>query len=389
MDLLRRAQGIGSAVIFDVITHLTETFAFHLEEFKREQRAQEFEQEQLRLRQAAGHNVSDELDRFADLTEAEIKNLGRRQRAKVKGAEKAFDRSEQEMQEEERRRTLQAERAALIQVENQFLRQSLAGRAILQRDQERLEEGLRKVTRSAMSAALNRGETVDQARLAFKRAELAYRTDHGLEIAQELREINATTVDAVVTKDGDDKLSNPQIATPTTVAFMERLRNMYAESSQRKRTGYDLTKPKKPEASEKLPCPIAVPVGDLAQIMKEHVLAIQSDQPWLVAPEASILSGADQSSQQRDQRGSAEEELTKRQREISQKLKRNLELNLRNPSKQVERIRKQTQELPAYQMRDQIVATVRANQVTLISASTGKSFFSTREITDCVWRLTP
>jgi HrpA-like RNA helicase len=158
------------------------------------------------------------------------------------------------------------------------------------------------------------------------------------------------------------------------MAFMERLRSMYANAASGK-VGYDLSNPAEEDMQEKdkRPCPIAVPVGDLASIMEDHVLAVQKEQPWLVAPEARVPCLVDRVS---GQNGLELPALTERQKEISHKLQKDLAWSLKNPSKQVQRIREQTHQLPAYQMRNEIVATVNANQVTLISASTGKSKYS-------------
>ena len=80
-------------------------------------------------------------------------------------------------------------------------------------------------------------------------------------------------------------------------------------------------------------------------------------------------------------------DLTERQKDISWKLRRDLEKSLKNPSRQVKQIREQTHQLPAYQMRDEIVATIRTNQVTLILASTGNSIFMLWCIEDCALLL--
>ena len=377
VEMMRQAaENIGGPSIFESVSNISERLPDMLSDYNKEQRAKEFEETQRRLRHEAGHDMEE--DSF-ETTEGA--SLGRRQRAKLKGAEKAFDRGENEKQDEARRRKLQEDRIQRAKDEDKSIRQSFAEQAVLQREKQRQEEELREVSRSAMSASFNRGESVEEARAAAKKAEQKYRREHGMDLTDDQTGDSGSEDEEDQDDDVDsaeDRSEGPaSMATPHTLAFMDRLRSMYSDAANQK-GGYRLNDPAEDddnpsddESAEHAwrPCPIAAPVGDLAKILEEDVLAVQEQQPWLVAPEARVPHSSSHTS---IEHCSEPSEISQLQREISDKLQKELSLSLKKPSKKVQEIRRQNCQLPAFEMREHIVSTVRASQVTLISASTGR-----------------
>jgi hypothetical protein len=175
--------------------------------------------------------------------------------------------------------------------------------------------------------------------------------------------------------------SNPPQETPTTTAFMDRLRYMYNDSAQGKTTGaYSLVEAKQQVANEgerileakSRPRPVAVPVGDLAKVMEE-VIAVQNEQPWLVSEEARVPGAAS------DRDGKTFNQL-KRREEISKSLREALEQKYgtskgskksSNVSRPFQKMLAQRQRLPAYKMKEEIVSTIARSQITVIAGDTG------------------
>jgi RWD domain len=331
-ELVRHVrQTLGNASIFDVVTFLSSELPSLQEDFIKEQRTKEMAAEQIRMRREAGHVIDDDdYDPYA--------KVGRRQRQKLKAAAKAFDLPEQQKQAEMERIEREKARTERVQAENKNIRQSMAERAIAKREKERQEEEIDAVYRAAISEALNNGDSVEDAREAASKAKLKYMREHGLlledtsgpkgssfgdeedkngesDVSQENR--NTET-------DVEERKENIPYSTPSTAAFMERLRDMYAAAAKAKAEGkdpkvlktkgkkrqdqdldaYHLNPPKvnNEEAREVLdeglhfPRPVAVPVGELARVM-EDVIATQKDQPWLVASEARAPETVEQGSE--------------------------------------------------------------------------------------------
>ena len=165
---------------------------------------------------------------------------------------------------------------------------------------------------------------------------------------------------------------------------MDRLRQFYSNAAaQGKVSLSDLAKPVVQDGislnddpiKSNLHRPIAVPVGDIGTILNHHVLAMQQEQPWLVAGEARApLAVTAVASEQIQIPIDSSQNLSKRQKEISDSMKTAHDKSQKYPSKAVRYIRQQTRALPAFQMRNEVVSTVKQNQVTLISASTGTTY---------------
>ena len=167
--LISRAKDmIGEPVVFAMMEYLSEEVPVLYDDFVREQRAKEMAAEQVRMRTAAGHDIE-------KVIEAQYESggqLGRRQRAKLRAAEKAYDRDDQltkEALERERKRTERLERIA---VQDKHQRYTRAEQAILQREKDRIAEEAEKASRAAMNATFLRGESVEDAREAARKARI-------------------------------------------------------------------------------------------------------------------------------------------------------------------------------------------------------------------------
>jgi hypothetical protein len=188
------------------------------------------------------------------------------------------------------------------------------------------------------------------------------------------------------TVDTHDHVQPARAAPPRAVStpgdsqphFMDKLRTMQGQSnSAAKASGaYLLSAPKKSDNAsgaeqESLPCPVVVPVGELA-IAMEEVVEVQKNQPWLVSNEARVPGAASQP-----------EELNRvqldRQRHTSKQLRSELEqrwgsalegANLSAPpARAFQKMLAQRERLPAYVMKDHIIATIAKNQITVIAGT--------------------
>ena len=329
MELVRQVhQSLGAPAVFEIVNFLSTELLSLQETFMKEQNFKEMEAEQLRLRREAGHVLDDEVEMGE-----EGGTMGRRQRAKMRAAAKAFDRPDVAQQVEAERRERQSARIDRAKEEGktQNIRQSRAERAIEQREKERQDEEIKAVGRAAMNAAFIGGASVEEAREASEKAQMEYKHEHGL--IEKAPPIATNTVPSTVSdiidtansqtgasealgEEKDEEMGNEvPTATPTTAAFMERLREMYEAAAKEKAEGGKTSaqrpqKGKKPEqeleayhlnpAQEEVedekegeepdenirfPRPVAVPVGELKRVM-EDVIATQKDQPWLIASEA-------------------------------------------------------------------------------------------------------
>ena len=422
MELCRLVHDkIGDSCVFEVVNYLSTELLTLQEHFMKEQRSKELEAEQLRLRREAGH-VIDEVE-----YDEEAK-LGRRQRAKLKAKAKAFEQPEIAQQGEMERLVRQDAQRERIREENKNFRFVMAERAIKKRENDRQEEEMNNVSRAAMNTAFIEGASVEQAREAAEKAKLEYMREHGL-IDKQLQDADgsedadreAHKSESIVSKlsanengkenDNNEKRYNIPVATPTTTAFMERLREMYSSAAKEKATGgdpsiFDLRNQKQEEreiqgyhlnpAEEeniveddareivKFPRPVAVPVGELARVM-EDVISTQKEQPWLIAPEARAPeAGADISEEELTMTTKMTEISKALKEENDRKYKAALQWRKKNNRKSEgnkgqkgftpQRFNKmllQRERLPAHMMRDEIVSTITANQVTVVSGDTG------------------
>jgi HrpA-like RNA helicase len=136
----------------------------------------------------------------------------------------------------------------------------------------------------------------------------------------------------------------------------------------------------------RVPRPVAVRSGELGDLMND-IMDQQKDQPWLVSPEARAPTLSQQSER-------VSKEQTQRQQEISRKLRLELERKRKAANKWAgensgsatgQRSKKSNvftprqfhfmmsvrQRLPAYKMENEIVSTIKSNQITVIAGDTG------------------
>ena len=389
---IKAQELIGTPAVFELVTFLSESLpmfqAEFIEEQKRERDEERRRQQEKRL--AEGSNYDEEYDELGD-----PRSLSRRQRSKLKAAEKAYQRPEQLEQYHAERRERQAARLQRIQQEESRLRQSMAERVISQRQEEQIQQDAERAARAAMNTAFNRGASVDEARAAAQEARNEVLREHGVTIEEEhigkdetteavasdLEDASPATSENISSTEATPKtsafmdrlkdtvakavLQNPTKssnsqteATPTTSAFMDRLRQMY-DDAVRAKTGkpkgvdrsdpdgtedstvettsrtepeldaYHLSDPEwhegEGQTESRLPRPVAVPTGELADVMKD-VITQQQDQPWLVFPEARVptvkVSAADSPG---GDRVVVTPEHERKQREISKNLRQELE----------------------------------------------------------------
>lgn len=435
-EMIRLAnQNIGEATVFTVVDAISNSLSDTQKDFIKEQRTKEMEAEQLRLRKAAGHNV--DIDTVIEAQYENDGNIGRRQRARLKAAEKSFGCAEQVQKAEAQRQALQKERLERINQQNKSIRQTYAERAVEERARERVKEEAERAARAAMNDAFLRGEDRDSARVAAKKARKRVLCEHGEEVSLSddggndasddagdvcLDENESTESDAdespVVVSNGT--VSQPETrkhVTPTTAAFMERLRAFYNDAALAKARGDEavqivsdrttnedasdtttrlhLAEPKDARDRQThnsvgvtsqnpthVPNPVPIPTGDLADVMKD-VIKGQNEQPWLISPEARapvVTESKPLSPEQIRQRDS----ISKRLRdELRQKMRIGEEWGAKNSSKgqsngktgskaqRVHAMMSQRKRLPAFEMREDIVQTIASNQVTVVCGDTG------------------
>jgi hypothetical protein len=398
----RAAQLVGEPCIFALVDHLANILPEMQLDFIKEQRTKEMEAEQLKMRIEAGHDV-----------EALIKSqyesdgiLGRRQRAKLKSAEKAYDRLEKLHLQEMERRQKQDKRVAQAREQLVSLRSTMAQRAIEDRNRQRIEEEAEKAARFAMNRAFSDGKHVEEARRLAEDARRESMRRNGVEvdISHDTRVREPDETEEKI--EGEESLDEVKIeyqATATTSAFMVRLRQYYSKAAMAKTRAEEtienvsasksedslndfkiiLSSPKEScnsiSGSVHVPHPVPIPTGDLGYVMND-VMSTQKDQPWLVSPEARVPNST--------WREGLPVDLSKRDR-ISDKLRSELEAKykdaesagviLSDTSKskngtdagQFYRMLCQRRRLPAYEMKDEIIKAIQSSQVCLVSGDTG------------------
>lgn len=356
----KAAELLGAPAVFEVVSYLSDSLAEWQSDFIKVQRRKEFDAEQARLVQQRKEK-SETLSRVMDLQYDQAENvgtLGRRQRAKLKAAEKAYNRPDELQKLEEDARERQELRIEEAKYQVSQIRSHHAQDAILRRERELAEEEAERAARAAMNAAFNRGEGRQEARAAASRARVESWRQNGVEVEDDGKEksekeevrshvaeeskiamdgmtssnLKATEKSARFTKRLQNSVKGGETstraskkgATPTTSAFMDRLREMY-ENAAKKKTGGDESNDndkveKSPSQSvpvpsrlngyhldsiqeqdgnescqaDRIPRPVAVPAGELVGVMKD-IISQQEDQPWLISPEARAPTTADDS----------------------------------------------------------------------------------------------
>ena len=398
----------GYPVVFELVAYLEENLPSFHKEFCNEQRRKEFEAEQARLlrqRQIEMEKSEKAMElvyKKASRSESGVgvESLGRRQKAKLKAAEKAFDRPDQKQALYKEYRRKQEERVKATQHQNKSanVRATKAQQAILNRQKELIDEEAEKAARSAMSEAFRKGKSREEAREAAEKARIESYRENGVTIVDEnakeevVRETESpeetkgkgdesnskdstqsprptkasskfmerlrntssqpstVTIDASTNITVEAKKKPIKGPTPNTSAFMDRLREMYESAANNgknskgekddggsnkgsmnsKLDGYHLYEPSEEDEEEdsienligepssiKRPNPVAVPSGELAEIMTD-IITQQKSQPWLVSSEARAPTTHS------SERKRVSPTQFKREKEISERLKNEL-----------------------------------------------------------------
>lgn len=336
---------LGVPVIFDVVSFLADVLPEMHMEFIKEQRRKEFDAEQVRLskhrqqqQKQLGPYSNDDADPYDD------KKLGRRQRAKLRAAEKAYNRPDEmeRWQQEYRRR--QDVRVDEAREQNTRIRATYAQAAIAKRQREAIEEEAEKAARAAMSRAFNRGASVDEARAEAEEARRQSLIHNGVGLEDDGNTVEQKPNEEDDKSNGKDavadeidqptsKLEQPARSsqfieqtqgspataaipapatrpTQNTAVFMDRLREMYNKAAREKTNpgggdggekgprnplreldGYHLGGPSQETSQsleptgQRVPRPVACPAGEMVDMMKD-IISQQEEQPWLISQEA-------------------------------------------------------------------------------------------------------
>ncbi|CAJ1935709.1 unnamed protein product [Cylindrotheca closterium] len=429
-EIARKAVfGVGVPVVYEIASFLAESIHEMQIDFIKQQRRKEFEAEQLRIRKQ-GHGV------IAQASEVEVEGgkLGRRQKAKLRAAEMAYDRDEQIEKEFEGFRQRQEERIHEAKHQSSRIRSVMAEQTLAEREKQRVEAEAERAARAAMNDAFNRGESVSVAREMAKNARILSLKENGIvEDAKLSAESSHHDEQAEESIEEAPKVSQPESTpttaafidglaatgestyhdegTPMTNAFMDRLRQMYDDAAKQKagikssksdeneaiqvngeKTKLEMVRLNKPErdASDNelvhIPRPVPVLSGEMGDMMND-VIDQQKNQPWLVSPEARVPTMSDDN-------GAKPGKPSQRQHNISKKLREELERKRDQAEQWAEKnvgsannskstgshfyspkrfhsLWSVRQRLPAYQMHQEIVATIKHNQITVIAGDTG------------------
>ena len=422
---------LGTPVVFEIVSFVCDSLAEWQTDFIKEQRRKEFDAQQARLsrsREVQAQKLEDVVAAQYELADDGVA-LGRRQKAKLKAAEKAYNQPDNLARLEEERKKRQAARIEEAKRQLGQTRSQYAQDAVMKRELERIEEEAERAARAAMNKAFNNGQSREEARAAAGKARKEILRYHfGDEEAQNQEHLESHADDESRMSDSSEdspessKISEiakipsneSQGPTQTTSAFMDRLREMYEKAAQKKAgtlkdqdgangegseneksawsklEAYhlDTNLPRREHDPDHLPRPVAVPGGELATVMSD-IITQQNEQPWLVAEEARAPTT------EVSRKGVSDIE-TNLERNISEKLRSELDRKRREAKRWGQRMDKDgksaqstrtkasgfspekfyrmmsaREKLPAYQQADDIVSTINANQVTVIAGETG------------------
>ena len=221
-------------------------------------------------------------------------------------------------------------------------------------------------------------------------------------------DINKTEIDFVVAAKPTARQSG---ATPKTLLFTEKLRRMYEQKAKEKADGIrggssiegsseyssihlvsaGATPKEKSDGSDTpqthVPAPVVAPSPGMEDVLRD-VLETQKQQPWLIQSEARVPTKNDEKfhsimtvkeARKKDEiSNSLRVELEQKYSQASETSRGNRGRNSRckndrNRSKgsEFQLMLSQRIKLPAYKMKDKVLETIRANQVTVISGDTG------------------
>ena len=407
---------IGQPSVYDLVEFLAESVPIWQKEYTDEEARIEESTTPVEVKNNNANSDEedeDEIDFYTTtLTAEEIKKLSRRQRQKLRAAEKSYARDEIRLEKQRQKEANDEERRQRIRVEDSTINARRAEQVVERRWREWVEEEAEKAARRAMNDAFLRDEGREKAREAAEAARKETLRFHGelddsdmedtaavatesvkeLPVEQEsCKESSNKTVEeqkpvAVPTVYSSQSASKPRSGvTAKTLAFTEKLRKMYEEKAREKANGIsgngevklktiELTKAtveidpnKNDEAStEHIPAPIVTPSPCMENILQD-ILSTQQEQPWLVQPDARVPTvGASNNSTVQDM-SSKKDKLSKSMR-LELEKKYNNSTNQKRYGKDKGRQGKfnkfdemlaSRSKLPAYKMRNQVLDTIR------------------------------
>lgn len=407
---------VGQAAAYDLIEYLTENVSVWQKGYTDEQAKIEEE-------------TSDDLEESEDdidfytttFTAEERKKLSRRQRQKLRAAEKSHARDEILLEKQRQKEMNDEERRARIRIEDSNITARRAEQVVEQRWKEWVEDEAEKAARKAMNAAFLRDETREQARSAADAARKEVLIFHGELEEENESELNVAEVpspapqqaDAALVKDEATIESKPKShvdvnkltlesapsaplvksgTTAKTLAFTDKLRRMYEQKAAEKAAGSSSTVTKTihltsasadtvPKNKESSPTHIPAPLvtsSPCVEHILEDVLTTQREQPWLLQPDARVPNlgtkdiGETQEMTREKLSNSMRVELEQKYNNSKSQGRFGNGKNRQNKVSQFDEMLACRSKLPAYKMRHQVLEAIRNNQITVISGDTGK-----------------
>ena len=278
----------------------------------------------------------------------------------------------------------------------------MADKEVNKRWQDYVHDEAEKASRKAMNDAFLRGEGREEARAAAANARLEVLRFHGeLEencgdgndqpiaagssptLADDTKNIEARSdadEDIVVDASLPPTNTSKSEATPKTLLFVEKLRKMYEQKAKEKAEGVDASEPEygtvrlvNPSSTTNdpithAPTPVVTPSPGVEEVI-DDIAQTHKMQPWLIAPDARVTVSSDKCGFHTSQTISIEE-LQKKEK-TSKTLRADLKRKYDKRSGPFNGMLSQRAKLPAYKMKNELVKTIRKNQVTVVSGDTG------------------
>lgn len=423
---------IGQACVYDLVEYVSE----NLSAWQKQYTDEEAKIEECTFNNARTDYDTDEIDYFtATFSADERKKLSRRQRQKLRAAEKSHARDEILLEKHRIKEQKDEERRERIRLEDSTVSSRRAEQVVEMRWKEWVQEEAEKAARKAMNDAFLRDESRESAREAAEMARIEVLKFHG-EIGDGRSTCNAAALTPDEMRDQDVRKENKEEYAPTnthmeqaeqsdttlaaissaaattkssrnatakTLAFTGKLRMMYEQKAKEKAAGIcdnrkrdegndtfetihlsdailvNDTKKNESTSSDRVPAPVITPSPCIDKILQD-ILSTQREQPWLVHSDARIPTVGSDNDHRSQTLSNAE---STRKCKISNSLREELEKKYRRSQGESGKERRtkvadtfhkmlsSRSKLPAYKMRDEVLGTIRDNQVTVVSGDTG------------------
>lgn len=308
---VRAKELIGQAAVFDLIEYLSEELSTWQKQFMDEEAFAEEAPADVGKR---GNNKQCDIVDYdqTSLSVEERKNLPRRQRQKLRAAEKSYTRNDILLEKQRAKEQLDTKRRERIRIENKTLSTRLADKVVDTRWNEWVEEETEKAARKATNDAFLRGQGCDDARDAAENVKKEMLRFHG-----DLCEADNTEENASMYHPNRNDTHNNSMTTnfmhatnqtheqePASFNCNKRyqkiaskqtpLVHLCKEKGEKIPDGPHLYAASKIsiELSDLAPCqhlptPMVTPSPCIEDVLKDITLT-QRDQPWLIAPEARV-----------------------------------------------------------------------------------------------------